>query len=79
MKSRMSSQNTLADQVETEGWNRRPTTLQRISSMDVSDFPKLDEEGLLMVRDGSLSRSRRNSRKFTAFHGESTVGKVLGP
>ena len=59
-ESRMSFQNTLADQAE--GGNRRPTTLQRISSTDVLDSPKLDEGDLLMVTFGPYQlRQARSS------------------
>ena len=53
MESRMSLRNTLADEVETNRWNRRPTLLQKISTTEVTDFPRLSESDLLLLTSGS--------------------------
>lgn len=44
--------NLLGDEVEEKRWLRRPTTLQRISAADLSDFPRLTERELIILASG---------------------------
>ena len=48
----MSLRNTLADDVVTNRWSRRPTLLQSISACEVTDFPRLFGEDLLLLASG---------------------------
>ena len=48
----MTLRNTLGDEVETERWNRRSTTLESISAAELTMFPVMTEESLLMFTSG---------------------------
>ena len=52
MESRSGIPHTLGEQVARERWLRRSTTLQRILASDLTDFPKLTEDRLVIFTSG---------------------------
>ena len=52
MESRWSVPNTLGEEVEQKRWNRRPTSHQPILATDLTDFPKLTKDELLILITG---------------------------
>lgn len=52
MEMRVATPNTLGERVQTERWNRRSTTLTRISAADLADFPQLSLDQLLILTSG---------------------------
>lgn len=52
MESRSSLPHTLGQEVEAEGWNRKPSSFQSISASDLTEFPIMTESSLLLFTSG---------------------------
>jgi hypothetical protein len=53
MKSRNNTNNTLADEVDKYGWQRKKLPFKTISSRDLMDFPEMTEKDLKLLLTGS--------------------------
>ena len=58
MKSRRNVENSLAEEVEAQHWNRRKTQFQQLTSADLLDFPELTERDLKILFTGSYQLSQ---------------------
>ncbi|XP_015125200.1 uncharacterized protein LOC107046987 [Diachasma alloeum] len=58
MKSRRTFENSLAEEAETQRWNRRKTQFQKLTSADLLDFPELTERELKILFTGSYQLSQ---------------------
>ncbi|EFN63236.1 hypothetical protein EAG_14937 [Camponotus floridanus] len=58
MKSRRNVENLLAEEAETQHWNRRKTQFQRLTSADLLDFSEITEKDLKILFTGSYQLSQ---------------------
>lgn len=58
IESQSSVENTLANIIETENWNRKRVIFQQLSSRDLNDFPEMTENDLKVFFTGSYQLSQ---------------------
>lgn len=58
INNRLNVENTLAEDVLNQNWNRRKKAFHRLLASEVSDFPELSEEELIILFTGTYQLSQ---------------------
>lgn len=73
MKTQRNVVNTLADEVEEKGWNRKKLPFENASSEDIIDFPELTEKDLKILFTGTYQLSQAISYLAEMMNDDGTI------